>query len=100
LKPHYFHSFFLNPPSQFRPTSVLNSDTLQPILSKEEEDRLLAEYQHTGATTNIHPVLSSLINYTHPVKFGGFDLAERECRHESVILSIHPLLQRITSTST
>lgn len=48
----------------------------QAILTKEEEERIFAEYHYTGATTNIHPLLSSLINYTHPVKFSGFDVAE------------------------
>ena len=28
-------------------------------------------YHYQGATTNIHPLLSSLVNYTHPVKFSG-----------------------------
>uniref|UniRef100_A0A0N5C0L9 1-phosphatidylinositol 4,5-bisphosphate phosphodiesterase n=1 Tax=Strongyloides papillosus TaxID=174720 RepID=A0A0N5C0L9_STREA len=50
---------------------------VQPILTKEEEERIIAEYHYTGATTNIHPLLSSLVNYTHPVKFSGFDVAEQ-----------------------
>ncbi|VDM55955.1 unnamed protein product [Angiostrongylus costaricensis] len=53
----------------------------QPILTKEEEERIFAEYHYTGATTNIHPLLSSLINYTHPVKFSGFDVAESNNLH-------------------
>ncbi|KAK0413694.1 hypothetical protein QR680_006946 [Steinernema hermaphroditum] len=48
----------------------------QPTLTKEEEERIFAEYHYTGATTNIHPLLSTLVNYTHPVKFSGFDVAE------------------------
>ncbi|CDW52679.1 1 phosphatidylinositol 4,5 bisphosphate [Trichuris trichiura] len=51
------------------------------ILSKEEEERLFAQYHYTSATTNIHPLLSSLVNYTHPVKFGGFDVAEEADCH-------------------
>ncbi|KHJ40937.1 Phosphatidylinositol-specific phospholipase C, X domain protein [Trichuris suis] len=51
------------------------------ILSKEEEERLFAQYHYTSATTNIHPLLSSLVNYTHPVKFGGFDVAEQADCH-------------------
>uniref|UniRef100_A0A1I7WQ88 Phosphoinositide phospholipase C n=1 Tax=Heterorhabditis bacteriophora TaxID=37862 RepID=A0A1I7WQ88_HETBA len=54
---------------------------LLPILTKEEEERIFAEYHYTGATTNIHPLLSSLINYTHPVKFSGFDVAENNNLH-------------------
>ena len=31
---------------------------------------------HTGSTSNVHPLLSSIVNYTHPTKFAGFDAAE------------------------
>ena len=34
--------------------------------------------QYTGSTTNVHPWLSSMINYAQPIKFQGFDVAERE----------------------
>jgi phosphatidylinositol phospholipase C, beta len=30
---------------------------------------------HTGSTTNVHPWLSSMINYAQPIKFQGFDAA-------------------------
>ncbi|CAI4223333.1 unnamed protein product [Auanema sp. JU1783] len=53
----------------------------QAVLTKEEEERIFAEYHYTGATTNIHPLLSSLINYTHPVKFSGFDVADANNLH-------------------
>ena len=33
-------------------------------------------YTYTGATTNIHPYLSAMVNYAQPVKFSGFDVAE------------------------
>lgn len=33
---------------------------------------------YTGSTTNVHPWLSSMVNYAEPVKFQGFDVAERE----------------------
>ena len=46
------------------------------MLTKEEEERIFAEYNYTGATLNIHPLLSTLINYTHPIKFLGFDVAD------------------------
>ena len=58
---------------------------VQPALTKEEEERLFKliqeTYHYQGATTNIHPLLSSLINYTHPVKFSGFDVAEQNDLH-------------------
>ncbi|XP_034237944.1 1-phosphatidylinositol 4,5-bisphosphate phosphodiesterase-like isoform X1 [Thrips palmi] len=36
---------------------------------------------YTGSTTNVHPWLSSMVNYTQPVKFQGFDVAERNKLH-------------------
>lgn len=52
------------------------------MISSEEEYKLLENaleaYQYTGATTKIHPLLSSLVNYTHPVRFQGFDVSERK----------------------
>ena len=44
----------------------------QVQLSEEEERALVNQYQYTGATKNIHPLLSSFVNYTQPVKFQGF----------------------------
>lgn len=32
--------------------------------------------QYTGSTTNVHPWLSSMVNYAQPIKFQGFDVAE------------------------
>lgn len=31
---------------------------------------------YTGSTTNVHPWLSSMINYAQPIKFVAFDAAE------------------------
>lgn len=45
-------------------------------LSEEEERALLNQYQYTGATTNIHPLLSSIVNYSQPVKFQSFDYSK------------------------
>lgn len=33
---------------------------------------------YTGSTTNVHPWLSSMINYAQPIKFVAFDVAESE----------------------
>ncbi|GMS80830.1 hypothetical protein PENTCL1PPCAC_3005 [Pristionchus entomophagus] len=63
------------------PRSVSTKTKKKPALTKEEEERIFAEYNYTGATTNIHPLLSSLINYTHPVKFSGFDVADSNNLH-------------------
>ena len=39
---------------------------------------MIRKYRYISATTNIHPLLSSLVNYAQPVKFQGFDVAEGE----------------------
>lgn len=61
-------------------------------LQTGEEDEaseadLIAQYTYVGATTNIHPYLSAMVNYAQPVKFQSFDVAEGECvqRHISFI---------------
>uniref|UniRef100_A0A8D0ECG4 Phosphoinositide phospholipase C n=1 Tax=Salvator merianae TaxID=96440 RepID=A0A8D0ECG4_SALMN len=41
----------------------------------------MASYKYVGATTNIHPYLSALINYAQPVKFQGFHVAEERNIH-------------------
>ncbi|CAD5231893.1 unnamed protein product [Bursaphelenchus xylophilus] len=64
-----------------RSSSHRASKSKKPILTKEEEERIFAEYNYTGATTNIHPLLSTLVNYTHPVKFSGFEVAESNDLH-------------------
>lgn len=37
-----------------------------------------AATQYTGSTTNVHPWLSSMINYAQPIKFQSFDEADRK----------------------
>ncbi|XP_023030039.1 no receptor potential A isoform X1 [Leptinotarsa decemlineata] len=39
---------------------------------------------HTGSTTNVHPWLSSMVNYAQPVKFQGFDVAEEKNIHHNM----------------
>ena len=34
--------------------------------------------QYTGSTTNVHPWLSSMVNYAQPIKFQSFEEAESE----------------------
>uniref|UniRef100_A0A336LNY5 Phosphoinositide phospholipase C n=1 Tax=Culicoides sonorensis TaxID=179676 RepID=A0A336LNY5_CULSO len=40
--------------------------------------------QYTGSTTNVHPWLSSMINYAQPIKFQGFDVAEQKNIHHNM----------------
>ncbi|PIK62740.1 putative 1-phosphatidylinositol 4,5-bisphosphate phosphodiesterase beta-4 isoform X5 [Apostichopus japonicus] len=45
-------------------------------LSQEAEAEVVANYRYVGATTNIHPYLSKMINYAQPVKFQNFETSE------------------------
>ncbi|KAK0046507.1 1-phosphatidylinositol 4 5-bisphosphate phosphodiesterase beta-4-like isoform X5 [Biomphalaria pfeifferi] len=49
---------------------------MDTALTADEEAALMSSYHYTGATTNIHPYLSAMVNYAQPVKFQGFDVAE------------------------
>ena len=46
---------------------------------EQAEQAFIANYTYVGATTNIHPFLSSMVNYAQPVKFQSFDSAEGVC---------------------
>lgn len=47
-------------------------------VAEDLEEALIAQYTYVGATTNIHPYLSAMVNYAQPVKFQSFDVAEGE----------------------
>ena len=65
------------------------------ILKKEESEAAAGQINvsevvatpYQGSTTNIHPYLSSLVNYTCPMKFQGFDFAEQKNLSHKVIYS-------------
>ena len=40
------------------------------------DETIVQNYQYVSATTNVHPVLSALVNYCHPVKFQHFKSSE------------------------
>ncbi len=46
--------------------------------AEDSEEALIAQYTYVGATTNIHPYLSAMVNYAQPVKFQSFDVADGE----------------------
>ncbi|KAM4632979.1 1-phosphatidylinositol 4,5-bisphosphate phosphodiesterase beta-4 [Polymixia lowei] len=48
------------------------------------EEALIAQYTYVGATTNIHPYLSAMVNYAQPVKFQSFDVAEERNIHHNM----------------
>lgn len=43
-----------------------------------------APIQYTGSTTNVHPWLSSMVNYAQPIKFVGFDVADQKNIHHNM----------------
>lgn len=49
-----------------------------PTGSQEGAESEAPPVQYTGSTTNVHPWLSSMVNYAQPVKFQAFDIAERK----------------------
>uniref|UniRef100_A0A665V562 1-phosphatidylinositol 4,5-bisphosphate phosphodiesterase n=1 Tax=Echeneis naucrates TaxID=173247 RepID=A0A665V562_ECHNA len=53
-----------------------NEDDTENDVAEDSEEALIAQYTYVGATTNIHPYLSAMVNYAQPVKFQSFDLAE------------------------
>uniref|UniRef100_A0A3P8ULM9 1-phosphatidylinositol 4,5-bisphosphate phosphodiesterase n=1 Tax=Cynoglossus semilaevis TaxID=244447 RepID=A0A3P8ULM9_CYNSE len=52
--------------------------------TEDSEEALIAQYTYVGATTNIHPYLSAMVNYAQPVKFQSFDLAEERNIHHNM----------------
>ncbi|XP_075252412.1 uncharacterized protein LOC142344540 isoform X2 [Convolutriloba macropyga] len=45
------------------------------------DETIVQNYQYVSATTNVHPVLSALVNYCHPVKFQHFKSSEAKNIH-------------------
>ncbi|XP_026115534.1 1-phosphatidylinositol 4,5-bisphosphate phosphodiesterase beta-4-like isoform X3 [Carassius auratus] len=50
----------------------------------DAEQQLIASYKYEGATTNIHPYLSAMVNYAQPIKFQGFEVAEERNIHHNM----------------
>jgi phosphatidylinositol phospholipase C beta len=95
------------PPSKFKRKILIKNKRLKPEVEKEELEKYMkgqldtgddesedttaapaegdtpaaAQPAHTGSTLNVHPLLSSFVNYIHPMKFTGFDEAEKNDLH-------------------
>ncbi|KAG7460715.1 hypothetical protein MATL_G00201710 [Megalops atlanticus] len=52
--------------------------------TEDDEQALIASYKYVGATTNIHPYLSAMVNYAQPVKFQSFEVAEERNIHHNM----------------
>lgn len=70
-------------------------DASAPMMEKKEEpaegsdgtaiqEDVPVQVPYTGSTTNVHPWLSSMVNYAQPVKFQGFDVAEQKNIHHNM----------------
>lgn len=68
------------------PNNMSNAEDTPTEEKKEvsEEQMAMANYQYTGATTHVHPYLSSMVNYAEPVKFQGFDVADEKNIHHNM----------------
>ncbi|XP_047740285.1 1-phosphatidylinositol 4,5-bisphosphate phosphodiesterase [Hyalella azteca] len=68
--------------------SMSNAPISQPSIEDDKpltaEEKAFQSYQYTGATTFVHPYLSSMVNYSQPVKFQGFDIAEEKNIHHNM----------------
>lgn len=52
--------------------------------SQDGGDAEAPPIQYTGSTTNVHPWLSSMVNYAQPIKFIGFDEADQKNVHHNM----------------
>uniref|UniRef100_A0AAQ5XGM2 1-phosphatidylinositol 4,5-bisphosphate phosphodiesterase n=1 Tax=Amphiprion ocellaris TaxID=80972 RepID=A0AAQ5XGM2_AMPOC len=58
-------------------------------VAEDSEEAIIAQYTYVGATTNIHPYLSAMVNYAQPVKFQSFDVQSNE---HTCVWNTHELL--------
>lgn len=77
LSPRRIPSKFMCRPLQSRCACALSVQGGEE--EEESEEAAIAQYTYVGATTNIHPYLSAMVNYAQPVKFQSFDVAEGTC---------------------
>jgi phosphatidylinositol phospholipase C, beta len=56
------------------PTTETKPGAAESATAQSPEAAAIAA--HTGSTTNVHPWLSSLVNYAEPIHFNGFANAE------------------------
>uniref|UniRef100_A0A669B0N6 1-phosphatidylinositol 4,5-bisphosphate phosphodiesterase n=1 Tax=Oreochromis niloticus TaxID=8128 RepID=A0A669B0N6_ORENI len=73
-----------NSVSQSNAVSSRKDDEQSNNVAEDLEEALIAQYTYVGATTNIHPYLSAMVNYAQPVKFQSFDVAEERNIHHNM----------------
>ncbi|KAL0266802.1 UNVERIFIED_CONTAM: hypothetical protein PYX00_009250 [Menopon gallinae] len=77
--------------SDDEPKEDAGAAVLPPEEKKEEIGELgegvdvpPVQLQYIGSTANVHPWLSSMVNYAQPIKFPGFDVAEKKNIHHNM----------------
>ncbi|CAH2041742.1 unnamed protein product, partial [Iphiclides podalirius] len=74
---------------QFVIEDEVKEDASAVVLPEKKAEEVVAEaagaeegapppVAYTGSTTNVHPWLSSMVNYAQPIKFQGFEEAEKK----------------------
>ncbi|KAK9876536.1 hypothetical protein WA026_013909 [Henosepilachna vigintioctopunctata] len=62
----------------------ISAETPAPDGVPLPDGEVAAPVQYTGSTLNVHPWLSSMVNYAQPIKFQGFDVAEEKNIHHNM----------------
>lgn len=65
-------------PTGDEPATPVSATAAPPGASQDGGEGADVPVNYTGSTTNVHPWLSSMINYAQPIKFQGFDVADRK----------------------
>lgn len=55
-----------------------------PVVDGSTDGDVPPPAQYIGSTLNVHPWLSSMVNYAQPVKFQSFDIAEKKNAHHNM----------------
>uniref|UniRef100_A0A3P8TGI0 1-phosphatidylinositol 4,5-bisphosphate phosphodiesterase n=1 Tax=Amphiprion percula TaxID=161767 RepID=A0A3P8TGI0_AMPPE len=63
---------------------IMGEENEDETENEDSEEAIIAQYTYVGATTNIHPYLSAMVNYAQPVKFQSFDVAEERNIHHNM----------------
>lgn len=67
-----------------KPEEILEAAAQLAAQSQDGGEAEVPAIQYTGSTTNVHPWLSSMVNYAQPIKFQGFDVAEEKNIHHNM----------------
>ncbi|ERL88606.1 hypothetical protein D910_05991 [Dendroctonus ponderosae] len=62
----------------------ITAETPAPDVPPGETPDAPVTTPYTGSTTNVHPLLSSMVNYAQPIKFQSFDTAENKKIHHNM----------------